>query len=133
MNEQAFLWAEEARREEEAKKIRKFFTITMAGCSLPLGLRTVVIFEKIKFQVSVADDNTVKDLKVLVVAALKLPKGHAPSFYMIDGVRTDNFMNDDMAILRTLPIKDESTIDFRIVDDDPESTDSDDSSSDESI
>jgi hypothetical protein len=132
MNEQAFLWAEEARREEEAKKIRKFFTLTMAGCTLPIHLRTLLIYEKIKFQVSLADDDTVKDLKILVVAALKLPKGHAPSFYMVDNSRIDNFMNDEMAILRTFPIKDGSTINFRIVDDDSESTDSENSDSDES-
>ena len=114
----AFAWAEQARLEAEAAKVRKMLTLYCSGQELPMMKRTYHVAQRIQLpEILIADDDSVADLKRMVVAALALPKLFEPRFYRVDGTLVDNLHhNEETTILRKVKaIKDKSKIEFRII------------------
>eukprot|EP00943_MAST-04B_sp_MAST-4B-sp1_P007936 g7936.t1 len=85
---------------------------------MPLSQRTFQVAQKLNLpEILIADDDTIADLKRLIIAELKLPKLVQPHFYKVDNVLYDNLHdNEETIILRKLkPIKDQSLLEFRIM------------------
>ncbi len=114
----AFAWAEQARLEAEAAKVRKMLTLSCKGQEMPMMNRTYHVAQILQLpEILIADDDSVADLKRVVIAALGLPKFFEPRFYRVDGVLVDNLHNnEETTILRKVKaIKDKSRIEFRII------------------
>ena len=91
----AFAWAEQARLEAEAAKVRKMLTLSCSGQEMPMMNRTYHVAQVLQLpEILIADDDSVADLK-----------------------RVDNLHNNEEAtILRKVKaIKDKSRIEFRII------------------
>ena len=114
----AHRWAEEARLEAIAAKTRKMLTLKIEGTELPFEQRTFHVAQKVKLpEILVADDDSMADLKRLVISILKLPKLRQPKFYKVDGILIDNLHDDEeTTILRKIKsIEDNSLIEFRVI------------------
>ena len=85
---------------------------------MPMMNRTYHVAQILQLpEILIADDDSVADLKRVVIAALGLPKFFEPRFYRVDGVLVDNLHNnEETTILRKVKaIKDKSRIEFRII------------------
>ena len=110
----AFKWAEEARLEEEAVRSRVYLRLSLVGLETPTILRTSIVSQKIKVDIEIADDDTVLDLKILLIAALKLPKSVIPILWR----KCDEdikYLCDDTKLLRSLEFSRINIVNFKLV------------------
>ena len=109
----AYKWAEEARVEEEAAKSRVYLLISVVGLELPTELRTCTVTQKLKIDLEIADDDTVLDLKLLVIAALKLPKSMNPIFWR-ECEEEIIYLHGDAVSIRSFGLSRNDTVHFKL-------------------